>query len=90
MLGRECSGRIVEIGARVQDFEIGDEVYAAVPYYACGAASECALLPSDWVAKKPTRLSHEAAASLPFSASIVWNALVLQANLNESNARGKR
>ena len=74
----------------MQDLEIGDEVYAAVPYYACGAASECALLPSDWVARKPKRLSHEAAASLPYSSSVVWNALVLQASLNESKTLGKR
>ena len=90
VIGRECSGRILEIGSKVQDLDVGDEVYAAVPYYACGTASECALIPAQWVAKKPRKLSHEAAASLPYSASIVWNALVYQASLNESTTRGKR
>lgn len=90
VLGRECSGRIIEIGSKVQDLDVGDEVFAAVPYYACGTASECALIPAQWVAKKPRKLSYEAAASLPFSATIVWNALVCQASLNESTTRGKR
>lgn len=90
MLGRECSGRIVELGSKVQDLDVGDEVYAAVPYYACGTASECVLIPAQWVAKKPRKLSYEAAASLPYSASIVWNALVYQAFFNEHNTKGKR
>lgn len=90
VLGRECSGRIVEIGSKVQHLDVGDEVYAAVPYYACGTASECALIPAQWVAKKPRKLSYEAAASLPFSASVVWNALVHQASFNELTTPGKR
>ncbi len=90
VLGRECSGRVVEIGSKVQDLDVGDEVYAAVPYYACGTASECALIPAQWVAKKPRKLSYEAAASLPYSASIVWNALVHQASFNELTTRDKR
>lgn len=90
VLGRECSGRVLEVGSKVQDLDVGDEVYAAVPYYACGTASECALVPSQWVAKKPRNLTYEAAASLPYSASIVWNALVGQASLDELSTVGKR
>lgn len=106
VLGRECSGRIVEIGSRVSgcvsngseddrspvssELEVGDEVYAAVPYYACGVASELACLPAAWVARKPKRLSYEAAAALPYSASLAWNVLVRQAGLNHLNATGKR
>ena len=67
-----------------------DEVYAAVPYYACGVASEVALVPSEWVAKKPSKLTFEAAAALPYSASLAWNAIVLQASLNRENTPGKR
>ena len=67
-----------------------DEVYAAVPYYACGVASEVALVPSEWVAKKPSKLTFEAAAALPHSASLAWNAIVLQASLNRENTSGKR
>lgn len=90
ILGRECSGRIVEIGSKVEEFEVGDEVFAAVPYYACGTASEFALIPAEWIAKKPKKLNHEAAASLPYSAAIVWNALVHQASFNQHNTSGKR
>ena len=90
MLGRECSGRILEIGSQVEDLDVGDEVYGAVPYYACGVASEIAKVPSSWVAKKPRKLSYEAAASLPYSASIVWKALVNNASYNEQNTAGKR
>jgi len=61
-----------------------------VPYYACGTASEFALIPAEWIAKKPKKLNHEAAASLPYSAAIVWNALVHQASFNQHNTSGKR
>lgn len=90
VLGRECSGRVIEIGSKVQDLDVGDEVYAAVPYYACGITSELARIPAQWVAKKPRKLSYEAAASLPYSASIVWNALVYQAAFNEVTTKEKR
>jgi len=90
ILGRECSGRIVEIGSKVDDFEVGDEIFAAVPYYACGTASEFALMSAEWIAKKPKKLNYEAAASLPYSAAIVWNALVNQALFNQHNTSGKR
>ena len=80
----------MEIGSKVEDLEIGDEVYAAVPYYAMGVSSECALIPAEWVARKPRKLSYEAAASLPYSSSIVWNALVHHASYNEQNTAGKR
>jgi len=90
ILGRECSGRIVEIGSKVDDFEVGDEIFAAVPYYACGTASEFALMSAEWIAKKPKKLNYEAAASLPYSAAIVWNALVNQASFNQHNTSGKR
>ena len=90
ILGRECSGRVVEIGENVQDLDVGDEVYAAVPYYVSGVASELALIPSDWVAKKPRNLTHEAAASLPYSSSLAWHAVVVQAMLNKETTAGKR
>lgn len=70
--------------------DVGDEVYSAVPYYACGAASELVAVPAEWVARKPQRLSYEAAAALPYSACIAWNALVHQAGLNKLNTVGKR
>lgn len=89
-LGRECSGRVLEIGSKVQDIDIGDEVYAAVPYYACGVCAEVALIPAGWVARKPAKLSHEAAAALPYSASLAWNAVVRQARLDRHTTRGKR
>ena len=90
ILGRECSGRVVEVGSRVQHIDVGDLVYAAVPYYACGAASELVLIPAEWVARKPRNLSHEQAASLPYSASMAWNALVRQGLLTRKNTPGKR
>lgn len=65
-------------------------MYAAVPYYACGVCAEVALIPAGWVARKPAKLSHEAAAALPYSASLAWNAVVRQARLDRHTTRGKR
>lgn len=61
--GRDASGVIVEVGAGVEVFAPGDEVFGT----ADGALAEFAVIPVGRLAKKPSGLSFEQAAALPVS-----------------------
>ncbi|MBF2003215.1 MAG: SDR family NAD(P)-dependent oxidoreductase [Synechococcales cyanobacterium M58_A2018_015] len=61
LLGCECVGEIVRIGARVEDLNVGDPVIAI----AAGSFSQYVTVNAAMVAPKPANLSFEAAATLP-------------------------
>jgi NADPH:quinone reductase-like Zn-dependent oxidoreductase len=84
--GHEFSGVITAIAKDVEDFEVGDEVYGMNDWFADGATAEfCITLPQS-IARKPTTLNHETAASVPISALTSWQGLIDRAKL----ARGQR
>jgi NADPH:quinone reductase-like Zn-dependent oxidoreductase len=66
VLGREGSGIIIEIGKKITEFKIGDEVF-----FACGSMgsngtyAEEIILPEAIVAKKPNSITFEESAGLP-------------------------
>jgi acyl transferase domain-containing protein/acyl carrier protein len=62
-LGIECSGRVVAFGDDVNGFEVGHEVVA----FAFDCLGTHAIADARLVARKPGRLSHEVAASLPIA-----------------------
>jgi NADPH:quinone reductase-like Zn-dependent oxidoreductase len=64
-IGFDVSGVVVEKGADVSNFEIGDEVYSRVPQEQMGTIAEFVSVVSDLVAKKPKNSSFEEAAGLP-------------------------
>jgi NADPH:quinone reductase-like Zn-dependent oxidoreductase len=79
--GHEFSGVIAAIGKDVQDFELGDEVYGMNDWFADGATAEfCITLPQN-IARKPTTLNHETAASVPIGALTSYQALIDRAKL---------
>lgn len=74
--GHEFSGVIAAIGKDVEDFKVGDEVYGMNDWFADGATAEfCIALPQN-IARRPTTLSHEVAASVPISALTAWQGLI--------------
>lgn len=90
VLGRDCAGVVVEVGSAVSKFEIGDEVWAAVPSYKQGMLAEFVVLREDLASKKPHTLSFEESTSLAYSGSIAWDAVFHKALLNTSNAENKK
>ena len=60
-LGGECAGRIVSVGAGVQELKVGDEVVA----FAIGGLASHVTISSKLVIRKPKSLSLEAASALP-------------------------
>ena len=64
-LAYDVSGKIVEKGDEVSNFEIGDLVYSRVPQEQMGTVAEFVAVSSIAVSKKPGNISFEEAASLP-------------------------
>ncbi|XP_074111455.1 NAD(P)H oxidoreductase RTN4IP1, mitochondrial [Cotesia typhae] len=90
VLGRDCAGIVVEIGQSVLGFDVGDEVFLAVPSWASGTMSEYLVVTENLVAKKPKLINFDASACLPYSGCIAWNALVNESIIEEGNAQNKR
>lgn len=69
--GRDVAGVVVEVGAAVTGFEIGDEVYGVAP----GSFAEYAVAEESRIAPKPASLSFAQAAVVPVSAATALRAL---------------
>jgi len=70
ILGLECSGRIVTVGADVQDWHAGDEVCALL---AGGGYAEQVAVPAGQLLPIPAGLPLIHAAGLPEAACTVWS-----------------
>src|SRR3989442_10237843 len=76
VLGNDLSGVVSDVGERVTRFKKGDAVYARLDKDRIGTFAEFAVVREGAAALKPTNLTFEAAASLPFVALTAWQALV--------------
>ncbi|KKN86646.1 hypothetical protein LCGC14_0266090 [marine sediment metagenome] len=74
-IGFDVSGVVVEKGANVENFEVGDEVYARVPQEQMGTVAEYVAVNNGVVAKKPVNCSFEKAAGLPLTGLTAIQAL---------------
>lgn len=89
-LGRDCSGIVISVGQRVINFDIGDEVFLAVPSWAPGTMAEYIVVPECQAVKRPKLCTFELTASLPYSGCLAWDALLNGSIIEEGNAKGKR
>ncbi len=77
VLHGDVSGVVVEVGDQVEDFSVGDEVYACAGGVKGmgGALAEFILADADLVALKPRKLGFREAAALPLVSITAWTAL---------------
>ena len=75
VLGSDAAGVVVELGAGVHDFRIGDEVYGGTALDAEGAFAEFALVRAHSLAKKPAGLTFQQAAAVPLAGTTALQAL---------------
>jgi len=83
IMGNDCSGVVVRVGARVKRFKAGDEVYARPHQDRIGTFAERIAIKEDDVALKPKTLSMEDAASIPLVGLTAWQALVEKGKLKK-------
>ncbi|CAI8813584.1 NADP-dependent oxidoreductase [Pseudomonas sp. IT-P395] len=83
VLGNDCAGVVIEVGAAVKGFKPGDAVYARVPEQRIGTFAERIAVDQNAVALKPANLSMEQAAGIPLVALTAWQALVDIARLQK-------
>jgi NADPH:quinone reductase-like Zn-dependent oxidoreductase len=75
-LGSDLSGIVEAVGPDVAGFNVNDHVYGITNSQFCGAYAEYALASAAMIARKPQRLSHVEAASVPVVAITAWQMLV--------------
>ncbi len=85
ILGNDFSGKVIQIGSKVTNFTIGDEVYGRPRKNRIGTFAEFISVHEDDIALKPKNVSFEEAASLPLVGLTTWQAFheVLQLKKNQ-------
>lgn len=68
VMGNELSGEVIECGAEVKNFKIGDQIVARVEKDRLGAFAEQACIDESVAAHAPKSISLEDAAALPLAA----------------------
>jgi N-ethylmaleimide reductase len=77
-VGLDFSGVVLDLGAGVEDFAVGDRVYGAVHFDRCGTYAEIIAVPADTVCKAPQSIPLATAAAVPVGAQTAWGALFLE------------
>ena len=83
ILGRDFSGVVIELGAEVSDFSIGDQVYGVLDAGHEGTYAELVSEKAEIIAKKPTFMTHPEAAALALTGLTAIVSLNDTANLKE-------
>jgi NADPH:quinone reductase-like Zn-dependent oxidoreductase len=83
ILGNDMAGTVVQVGARVHGFKLGDEVYARPDDDRIGTFAEFIAVKASSLALKPMNLGMVEAASLPLVALTAWQVLVETAKLKK-------
>lgn len=83
VLGHDVAGIVVQVGSRVRQFKVGDEVYSRPPDHRVGTFAEFIAVNENDVALKPKNITMEEAASIPLVGLTAWQALVERAHLTK-------
>lgn len=75
IIGNECSGEVVEVGALVRDLKVGDKVYTRLPLEKIGALAEYIAVPAKDVALMPSGYDFARAAAIPLTGLTAYQAL---------------
>ena len=89
VLGFDAAGVVVEAGAEVSDFIIGDEVFYAGDVTRAGSNAELQAVDARLVGRKPSRLDFTEAAGLPLTTITAWEMLFDSFRLTEGGGAGQ-
>lgn len=85
ILGWDVAGIVSAVGPKVSRFSVGDEVFSRTDIRRNGTYAEFVAADEQYVARKPSNLSFEEAASIPLVGLTAWQALVDLAGMAEGN-----
>lgn len=83
ILGFDVAGIVRGKGAKVQGFEIGDEVYASPSLVRDGANAELVCVDERTAAIKPRSVDFAHAAALPVAALTAWESLFMHGRMQQ-------
>ncbi|WP_163849563.1 zinc-binding alcohol dehydrogenase family protein [Pseudooceanicola aestuarii] len=89
VLGFDAAGTVVETGAAVRDFAIGDAVFYAGDVTRAGTNAELHAVDARIVGRKPENLDFAEAAGLPLTAITAWEMLFDAFRLSEGDGAGQ-
>lgn len=69
--------------------EVGDEIWAAVPFWHEGTISQSVIISEHRIGRKPRNIGFEGACSLPYAGSVAL-CVLKQIGIFEENAKDKR
>lgn len=75
IIGYDAAGRVLEVGNKVENFKVGDEVFYAGDITRPGTNAELHAVDERIVGKKPKSLSFAEAAGLPLTSITAWEIL---------------
>lgn len=83
VLGHDVAGVVTQVGSRVRQFKVGDEVYSRPDDFLIGTFAEFVAVKEESLTIKPNNITMEEAASIPLVGLTVWQALVEKAKLKK-------
>lgn len=90
VLGRDFAGVVRSTGAAVTKFQVGDQVWGALSPFKQGSHCKYLVASEHELSLKPSNLSFEQAASIPYAALTSWSALFKFGNFSVRDAPLKR
>ncbi len=90
VLGWDASGVVVDVGAEVRGFAVGDEVWYAGQVNRPGCQAEFQLVDERILARKPESLNFAEAAALPLTSLTAWEILFDRLELQQAPHEEKR
>ncbi|MCZ8539824.1 NADP-dependent oxidoreductase [Psychrobacillus psychrodurans] len=85
ILGWDVAGMVEEVGEHVQDFKVGDRVFARPETTNRGTYSEYTIVDTHLLAKIPDNISFEEAACVPLACLTAWQCLFDFGNIQKGD-----
>lgn len=89
VLGFDAAGTIVQVGAKVSAYAVGDDVFYAGDVTRAGTNSEFHAVDERIVGKKPAKLDFTESAGLPLTSITAWEMLFDSFRLSENGGEGQ-
>ena len=90
VLGRDFAGVVRSTGAAVTKFQVGDQIWGSLSPFKQGSHCKYLVASEEELSRKPSNLSFEEAASIPYAALTAWSALFKFGGFSAREAASKR